>query len=153
MNWEDLIAAARRLATPDGNRQPTQAALKRAVSTAYYAMFHTLAHSNAECLAGPRNQNNEPAWVHVYRAIDHQPAKNRMNENKRQLPPQIRRFADTFSELQSQRHLADYAPDKDFTTSETDTWILRAEAAIIQFNQATPDERKQLAIKLLIRTR
>ena len=37
-------------ATP--NTQPLQDSLRRAVSTAYYAMFHALASSNADCLVG-----------------------------------------------------------------------------------------------------
>ena len=43
----DLIQTARRL-TESGAVQPTQADLRRAVSTAYYALFH--------CLAGGRRR-------------------------------------------------------------------------------------------------
>ena len=61
MDWEELIAAARWLASPTGGRQPSQSALKRAISTAYYAMFHALCYSNAETVVGPRDRHNEQA--------------------------------------------------------------------------------------------
>ena len=43
MDWLELIRASRLLA----GGQPSQDFLRRAISTAYYAMFHTLATSNA----------------------------------------------------------------------------------------------------------
>ena len=56
MNWRHLIQSALLLAgqlparTPPG--RPRQADLKRAISNAYYAMFHALCHSNATALWG-----------------------------------------------------------------------------------------------------
>ena len=47
MTPHDLMQAARALA-----ERPTQAWLRRAVSTAYYAMFHTLAASAADLFLG-----------------------------------------------------------------------------------------------------
>ena len=47
MNWQDLIAASRLLIQdPDCS----ESAVRRAVSTAYYAVFHALAESNADAL-------------------------------------------------------------------------------------------------------
>ena len=43
MDWIELIRVSRLLAAG----QPSQEALRRAVSTAYYAMFHALTTSNA----------------------------------------------------------------------------------------------------------
>ena len=47
MNPRDLIETARRL-VESGAAQPTQADLRRAVSTAYYALFHCLAAATAD---------------------------------------------------------------------------------------------------------
>ena len=44
----DLIEAARDM-TESGRGRPTQAKLRRAVSTAYYAMFHCLAGARPTC--------------------------------------------------------------------------------------------------------
>ena len=53
MRWQDLIATSRLLtSTPDPNTAPLPDSLRRAVSTAYYAVFHALANSNADCLIG-----------------------------------------------------------------------------------------------------
>ena len=153
MNWEELIAAARWLATPTGVSQPTQSALKRAVSTAYYAMFHALCYSNAETLVGPRDSDNEQSWVRIYRAIDHGAAKDRIKEGRQRLPAPLRDFGDALPDLQEQRHLADYAPDMLFTEWATEMCINRAETATMQFMRSDPEERKRLAIRLLVRPR
>lgn len=50
--------------------KPTQEHLRRAVSTVYYAIFHSLCKSNADSLLGPE-YTNTPAWTRVYRALDH----------------------------------------------------------------------------------
>ena len=51
MRPPDLIEAARVL-TESGPSLPTQARLRRAVSTAYYAMFHCLAATVADLFIG-----------------------------------------------------------------------------------------------------
>ena len=53
MNPRDLIETARGL-TELSPRRPTQANLRRAVSTAYYAVFHCLAGAIAEGALGAR---------------------------------------------------------------------------------------------------
>ena len=53
MNWEALIASSRTLSAPvPPASQPTDEVLRRAISTAYYPMFHALATSNADCIIG-----------------------------------------------------------------------------------------------------
>ena len=51
MNSRDLILTARGL-TELSPRRPNQANLRRAVSTAYYAVFHCLAGTAANLLVG-----------------------------------------------------------------------------------------------------
>ena len=51
----DLILIAQELATGVvgcGKGRPREAELRRTVSTAYYALFHTLARSGADLLVG-----------------------------------------------------------------------------------------------------
>ena len=67
VNAPDLIEAARTL-VESGGAAPTQARLRRAVSTAYYATFHTLAASSADLFIGTERS---PAWHRAYRALDH----------------------------------------------------------------------------------
>ena len=50
-------------------RRPRRADLCRAVSTTYYAMFHCLAHTCADRLAGRAGTvGNRPMWRRAYRA-------------------------------------------------------------------------------------
>ena len=53
MNWRNLMDSARGLAgqvEPQQPGRPRQEPLKKAVSAAYYAMFHALCRSNAETM-------------------------------------------------------------------------------------------------------
>ena len=161
MNWRHLIDVARNLAgviddTPSAPGRPRQMDLRRAVSSAYYAMFHALCRSNAETLIGtaPAMQATEP-WVQAYRAMDHRPAKNKLTEYraKRPVHPDIDSFARTFAILQEQRHDADYDPRKTFTRREVDRLIARAEVAAEAFYVPVQDRRKLAAHLLLARNR
>ena len=103
----DLIQTARRL-TESGAAQPTQADLRCAVSTAYYALFHCLAGAAADLLTG--SGSHSPEWHQVYRALEHGKAKRacRQQEAMRAFPTQIHSFAKAFADLQGARHEADY---------------------------------------------
>lgn len=116
MNWEQLIAISRLLAGPpaqgEARGRPQQARLRRAISTAYYAMFHALAESNANTLIGASNDlRNSPEWVRTYRSLDHGRARSQMiSTTINQFPDRIFDFAETFVYLQELRHDADYNP-------------------------------------------
>ena len=66
MNSRDLIETPRGL-TELSPRRPSQANLRRTLSTAYYAVFHSLAGA----IADGRNE----AWHQVYRALEHGSAR------------------------------------------------------------------------------
>src|SRR5262245_24760415 len=70
-----LIVTARRLARTSPNR-PRQADLRRATSTAYYALFQAMAKDVADLFAGAGPNRPDKAWRHAYRALDHGTAKN-----------------------------------------------------------------------------
>ena len=93
-------------------RRPRRANLCRAVSTAYYALFHCLARTCADSLAGSTGTvGNRPMWRRVYRALEHRQAKTRCENVPTGFPEEMREFGQTFADLQSKRHLADYDPD------------------------------------------
>ena len=155
MDWANLITISRLLATPQPpNTQPLQDSLRRAVSTAYYAMFHALAGSNADCLIGtPGNPVTRHAWHRVYRGLEHRDARRNTQQDQNLFSPPVVDFADTFAQLQRQRHIADYDPSQPFTLSATQNWIDQAEQHIIAFMQLSTDERRAVAIQSLIRRR
>lgn len=155
MNWIALISSSRALATstlPD--IRPTDEALRRAVSTAYYAMFHALATSNADCIIGvARDPTGRHAWNRIYRGLDHRISREQLQQDQELFSPAIRRFATTFGQLQAVRHLADYDHEQNFTPDQAATWIDRAEEAIRDFMQASIEERRAVAVQSLIRRR
>ena len=130
--------------------------LKRAVSTAYYAMFHALCESNADALLGGSSTGDDLAlWVQTYRALDHGQAKNRLLAYRQQTTPtEIRDFASAFGELQERRLAADYNPRSVFTRSQVIGLIDLAEAVASAFGNLTIRQRRLLATHLLVgRTR
>ncbi|MXZ90037.1 MAG: hypothetical protein F4W95_10640 [Chloroflexi bacterium] len=145
MDWLELITVSRILA----GGQPTQGALRRAISTAYYAMFHVLANSNADLIAGPRTPANEPRWIAIYRSLRHYRAENPLHGWPHLFSPPVQNFALVIGGIKAERESADYNPDVNFVQNEVVTWIDSAERAIIDFNAASPQERAMVAIATL----
>ena len=152
----DLIATARLLAINPRQGCPPETDLRRAVSTAYYAMFHSLAECCANTIAGGREANRgSDAWLRVYRALEHGTAKRRCDDRAEILkfPAEIRRFATTFSEMQQRRHLADYAPDAAFDREGVLQRINESEGAIRLFDKAPIADRRAFAVHVLVAVR
>ena len=135
-----------------GSRRPTQASLRRATSTAYYALFHCLASSAANLLIG---RIRSPAWHRVHRALEHGRARSACHhEQVKGFPTEIRNFAKTFLTLQRARQQADYALDSStFYKSDVLVDIASAESAIEQFQQVDVDARREFAAQVLFRER
>ena len=145
MDWLELIRASRLLA----GGQPSPEALRRAVSTAYYAMFHTLATSNADLLVGPRTPANESDWTTTYRSLRHYRAENPLHGWPHLFSPPVQHFAYIIGSIKKQREHADYNPNASFIQAQVLAWIDRAEEAIIDFNAASPQERSMVAVATL----
>ena len=159
----DLIRIAEQLASGaigSGVGRPRQAELRRAVSAAYYAMFHALARCCADTLVGtsPARRNRQ-AWRRTYRALEHGFAKNQCaNQSALHVfPPQIQRFGELFVIMQQLRHAADYDPDPDPETDFDRSHILQLIAetsrAITSFQSADVIDRRAFATFVLMRTR
>lgn len=101
----ELLAAA-------GPTRPRQAALRRAVSTAYYALFQALCELTARELVGW----NKPwdAFTPIYRSLDHGHARTVLTENRSRrhaLGEIVEKFGIAFRELRDAREWADYNPE------------------------------------------
>ena len=152
MNPRDLIETARRL-TQSGAALPSQADLRRAVSTAYYALFHCLAAAAADLLTGSSDQG--PEWHQVYRALEHGKAKRacQQQEALRAFPKGIHSFSKAFVELQGARHDADYALESECRKQDVLAIINTAEGAINEFEQAEAQYRRGFVIHVLFKRR
>ena len=108
--------------------------LKKAVSAAYYAMFHALCYSNASVLMGSSARAVRlPGWTRTYRAVDHGAAKDRLLQLRSFASPAVRNFGLVFDALQENRHLADYDPNARFSRVYVVSLINRAEDATRTF--------------------
>jgi hypothetical protein len=125
----DLLAQALQLIRVP---QPSQLTLRRAVSAAYYAVFHYLI---AEATS---NWSNAPLRTALGRAYDHGTMKTASNRilNPKDFPyagedptvvANLRFVAQTFSQLQEDRHFADYNLTKDLDPVEALTQVKSAE--------------------------
>ena len=159
MNPYDLIRIARHLATGGvgGNRgRPRQADLRRAVSTAYYALFHALSRCCADTLAGATPAHRrQRGWQLVYRSLEHGPARNRL-DNRAEMqafPQEIRNFGFRFVAMQRQRHRADYNPAESFSRPHVLQFITQTERAVAELEQCAPADRRSFALYALFRPR
>ena len=151
----ELIAAGRAVLIPQPPAtQPAPAAMRRAISTAYYAVFHALAANNADVLIGPaHNQLTTDAWIRIYRGLNHNHARSQLQQNRANLSASVQTFADLFRDLQNERHNADYNPEATFTIQAVTTWLNEVETTITDFLQTSRSERAAIAILTLIRSR
>ncbi|MCE2501951.1 MAG: hypothetical protein J4G13_13975 [Dehalococcoidia bacterium] len=159
MNPTELIALARALVNgiiAGGAAPVSQTELRRAVSCAYYAMFHTLALSNANTLIGASTADQQRwAWQQTYRAADHRPTRNKLSSVSLggRFPGAVLRFGVVFADIQRARHSADYDPHSEFSATDVSELIDRAETVIANFNQTPDDTRRDLAIHILTNVR
>ncbi len=132
----DLLDQARHLANRERTR-PKQASLRRAVSTAYYALFHLLIAEAALNWkhAEHRNQlSRQFQHVTMKQASTEQAKASAQELNRKDLTPparyiamHLKAIATTFVSLQDQRHKADY--DNSTKWTRTDVVALVAEVA------------------------
>jgi predicted LPLAT superfamily acyltransferase len=151
---DELISQARRLAQSSRAR-PKQADLKRAVSAAYYAVFHAFAKNCADCMVGTvKKTRPNKAWVQVYRSLDHKFAKAACAKVRGMpFPNELKECADTFIDLQAQRHLADYDPSHRLGRSSALEAVAKAEDAVKKLRDASPKDRRAIAVQVLVKQR
>ena len=155
MDPAHLIDTARKLLDSRAGR-PRQADLKRAISTAYYAMFHALCRNSADCLVGKTGaKKSRRAWRQMYRSTEHGFARAQCENNQvmERFPDEIQEFAAKFIELQKMRHEADYDPDSQYWLADAQTWIDAAEFYIARLNKAQMRDRCAFAVWVAVKNR
>jgi uncharacterized protein (UPF0332 family) len=130
---DDLLRQALQLIHKEP-RNPKQASLRRAVSTAYYAIFHLLIN---EAVANWKQVSLRAA---LGRAFDHnimKAASNRIQDTRQfafagenpRLVAALKDVAKTFVQLQEKRHIADYDNTTFWTKTEALAQVKSAERA------------------------
>ncbi|HEX4154150.1 MAG TPA: hypothetical protein VHY48_00930 [Acidobacteriaceae bacterium] len=124
----DLLLQAHLLASLDP-RRPKQANLRRAVSAAYYALFHLLLEESSQALAGVRVTGLAPRVSRAFTHVDMRKACLAFIAQPPQAPldgllvhpisHNLRLIAERFIKLQELRHSADYDTTTSFSKVET----------------------------------
>ncbi|SFG34960.1 hypothetical protein SAMN05192565_10243 [Methylobacterium gossipiicola] len=149
----DLLETSRALAGTGGRANLRKAAMRRATSGAYYAVFHALCFICASELIGWSQDNDvlEPS----YRLLDHGTAKKRLNSRDATLiGPCVTDIGNNFLSLQEARNVADYSPPAlAVRHDETLRLIEVAERTVALIESLPKQDRKKLAVLLIARTR
>ena len=141
----DLIATARKLMSGSA----ADCDLRRAVSTAYYALFHHLCFLFSGIVQRPGEAHYLRAFTQAYRYVDHGLAKSKCEQvvtGKLGFPRRIVYFAETFIDLQQARIEADYNPLAKFDAKSVLNLIENAESALASFDQDSPEAQRAFAI-------
>ncbi len=131
---QDLLKQAGHLAIYEGPN-PSQAALRRSVSTAYYALFHLLVEDAAQ-----RWQGSRAAVTGFERALNHGAMKNSCLQFRgsnwidwhgttQSVPPELQSVSQAFIDLQQERHNADYNNHETWSLTDVLTLLNTTESA------------------------
>ena len=126
---------------------------RRSVSTAYYAVFHALARCCAEELLGETDRLSKD-YERVYRALDHGPLRKAFESAPLKNNPRLSEIGDHVVRLQSERHRADYLPDKRvFTPAQCKELIDTAKIVVELLEGLSSQDRRTLSVHLLFKNR
>src|SRR5262249_27390493 len=137
---------ADRLISPPAGGAPRQADLRRAISTAYYALFHAILTEAADDFVGVKHRAS-PRYSLLYRSVNHISLRDLCQDVvKAKLPqrysgyapsggfgPDLVAVASAVIELQEKRHSADYDPLFRVSTSDAILAVATARTALGRF--------------------
>lgn len=146
-----------------GQTPPTQADLRRAISSAYYAVFHFCLTAAAEMVTGASAPSTE-RYTHVYRSIDHKVLRGLCGQLGQSQPQNVaitpgsgfgrlQDFARLTASLYEQRIFADYDPSRTYSDTEARVVISDARLAITWFNSCDDEQKNAFLTMLLFRQR
>ena len=151
---DDLLDQAIQLVHKEP-KNPKQASLRRAVSTAYYALFHFLI---SESVA---NWSKPSLRAALGRAFDHNIMKSASKRlfDSRQFPftgedpgivSALKAVANAFVQLQEQRHKADYDNSTFWTRAEALKHVKSAEQAFVTWKSIRNEQIAQAYLVSLV---
>ena len=155
---DELLQQAKELVHKSPNN-PTQADLRRSVSSAYYGLFHLLIFE--ACL----NWSNDISRPGLARMFDHGVMKkvSKKTTDASKMPyaaedpvivDKLRSFAGLFVQLQEQRHEADYNIKDGWTLTQALKEMLAANRAFVIWHEIHTEKISQdYLVSLLIRPR
>ena len=162
---KDLIEQARHLASREAGK-PKQASLRRAVSAAYYALFHLLTEESTKFLISGTAASRKELRQVLRRSYVHAEMKSVSKAFAGGTPPKqwktaagtisadVRLVAETFFELQDARHEADYDHSQDWKRREVIDLVMRCEQAFVAWDRAKgAEDADTYLVALLVKAR
>ena len=147
---ERLMALAEELAEKSGRGLTLK---RRAVSTAYYAVFHALAGLCADELLG-RIDSRSQDYIRVYRSLEHGTLKTAFNAPPLNRVGTLQKIGSSVVELQSERIRSDYLPSHAlYTKDQCRALVELAKSAITAIAALSQSDRRSLAVALLFKNR
>ncbi|WP_020181166.1 hypothetical protein [Methylopila sp. M107] len=142
LNPQHLLQQAEKLVVPPQNGPPLQVDIRRAISAAYYAVFHAVLTAAADRYVGS-TRRGDPEYGLLYRSVDHRRLKELCAELSKTSAPRryqpylpakgmdgFSSFAVAVTELQEKRHVADYDPMVRLKTSDAKVAVSTARSAL-----------------------
>jgi hypothetical protein len=162
---EHFLAQAERLIVPPVGR-PRQVDLRRAISNAYYCVFHAILGASADHFVG-RSKGSTPQYTLVYRSVDHGSLRSLCAELKNRrltqkiashapesgFDPDIQALAKFVLELQEKRIAADYDPGIRVKALDARLAVEAARTALRHLDQAGVASREAFLSLLIFRPR
>lgn len=166
LNPEHLFEQAEALVVPPPAGPPRQVDLRRAISAAYYAVFHAVLIAVADELIG-KTKRNSPEYRLAYRSLNHRRLKELCDDVRKPTPPpkvagyapaggfglEIRALAVAVIELQQKRHDADYDPRDRVKTADAILAIRTGRSAVERLTRAGEGERRRFLALLAFEPR
>ena len=153
---DHLFDQAGQLASaPSGGGVRRQADLRRAISSAYYGVFHAILTEAADVFVG-KTLRHTPRYALLYRSIDHRSLRGvceqvvKQSLSAKYLPYEprggfgsdLRSLATAVIDLHEKRLSADYDPRFRATRSDALLAVARGRAALDRFKSARATQRK-----------
>jgi hypothetical protein len=148
----DLLQQAKELASIDPQR-PKQVNLRRAVSSAYYAIFHLLIEELASLYV-----SDSILSARIRRSCDHGKMKDAsekivkgmfprllgFSQSPNPAPPELIQVAKAFVDLQTARHEADYDLSRNLLRREVNAQIQKADDAFESWQKIRGEDKAKL---------
>jgi hypothetical protein len=162
LNPEHLMEQADKLIAPPPAGPPRQVDLRRAISAAYYAVFHATVAAAADQFVGITKRATNQYGL-VYRAVDHRWLRSLCEDVKKPTSPtryvqyaptsgfgpDIIAFATAVADLQQRRHAADYDSMVRVKSADAILAATTARAALQRLQSASPSQREAFLSLLL----
>jgi hypothetical protein len=142
-HYRQLLVVALELAA---SSDPSEATLRRSMSTLYYAAFHRLMQLTADALVP--TMRGEPVWSKAYRALDHKPTREKIKTLAGRYNA-LKSLGQVYDDLFRGRQSADYDPAPFSETQSSIVTLIREVVGALQsLENLTQPQRIEIAVEL-----